>query len=120
MDINIFFKAYVENNPDHTVICDIEHNIVYMNKAAVQRYEKRGGAALIGKSIFDCHNEKSVESITKTINDFKENPDLNRVFTFYNSKYDYDVYIVALRDENGELIGYYEKHENRTHEGDKT
>ena len=27
-----------------------------------------------------------------------------------------DIYMVALRDENGQLIGYYEKHEYRNPE----
>ena len=29
-----------------------------------------------------------------------------------------DVYIIALRNENGELAGYYEKHECRTRDGE--
>jgi hypothetical protein len=36
--------------------------------------------------------------------------------TFYNEKQNKDVYMVALRDDTGELIGYYEKHEYRNRE----
>ena len=35
-----------------------------------------------------------------------------RIHTFYNEKQAKDVYMVALRDEDGALIGY-EKHEYR-------
>lgn len=35
------------------------------------------------------------------------------MYTFRNEKENKDVYMIALRDEEGELIGYYEKHEYR-------
>ncbi len=103
------------------MICDMEHVIVYMNTTAIKRYEKRGGSALIGKSIFDCHNAHSVEIIRSVAAKFCENPDLNKVYT-YTKNWDgenSDVYMVALRDKNGGMIGYYEKHESRIHENDK-
>ena len=40
---------------------------------------------------------------------------INIVYTFHNEKQNKDVYMVALRDD-GELIGYYEKHEYRNAE----
>ena len=40
----------------------------------------------------------------------------NRVYTFRNDEENKDVYMIALRDNGGELIGYYEKHEYRTRE----
>jgi len=38
------------------------------------------------------------------------------MYTSYNEKENKDVYMVALREENGDLIGYYEKHEYRNRE----
>ncbi len=38
------------------------------------------------------------------------------VYTFRNEKEKKDVYMVALRDDDGGLIGYYEKHEYRVDE----
>ena len=35
------------------------------------------------------------------------------IYTYHNEKQNKDVYMVALRDEDGTLIGYYEKHEYR-------
>ena len=87
-----------------------------MNPAAVERYTKRGGAELVGRSLLDCHTERSNEKIKKVVAWFEESVDHNRIYTFYNEKENKDVYMVALRDEAGNLIGYYEKHEYRSRE----
>ncbi len=42
--------------------------------------------------------------------------DNNIVYTSRNNEENKDVYMVALRDDNGTLIGYYEKHEYRNNE----
>ncbi len=98
------------------VICNLAHEIIYMNPAACARYEKRGGANLVGKSLLDCHNAASQEMIQKVLNWFQESDTHNIIYTFHNEKENKDVYMVALRDEAGRLIGYYEKHEYRTAE----
>ena len=92
---------------------------VDMNPAAIQRYEKRGGKDLLGKSLLDCHNEKSREMIHNVIDWFSESKDNNLVYTSYNQKENKDVYMVALRNDDGELIAYYEKHEYRDKESMK-
>ncbi|MCD7744603.1 MAG: fatty acid/phospholipid synthesis protein PlsX [Lachnospiraceae bacterium] len=118
---NEFFEALINADDEPIVICDVEHVIVYMNTTAIKRYEKRGGEALVGKSIFDCHNAHSVEIIQSVVARFRENPNLNKVFTYSKNwdGADSDAYMVALRNKSGELIGYYEKHESRIHEKDK-
>ena len=93
-----YFKSIVDQDRLSIVICDLEHTIIYMNPAAIKDYHKYGGAALIGKSLLNCHN----------------------VYTSHNEKKLKDVYVIALRDEDGTLIGYYEKHEYRTPETMKT
>ena len=35
------------------------------------------------------------------------------MFTYHNPKENKDVYMIALRADDGTLIGYYEKHEFR-------
>lgn len=42
-------------------VCDKDGKIIYMNDMAVEQYKKRGD--LIGKNLFDCHNERSREII---------------------------------------------------------
>ncbi|MCC8044403.1 MAG: PAS domain-containing protein [Clostridiales bacterium] len=119
--MNDLFKAVVDVDEEPIVICDTEHIIVYMNPVAVKRYAKSGGEKLLGKSIFDCHNAHSKEIILSVVAQFCANPDLNRVHTYTKNwdGADSDVYMIALRDANGNLIGYYEKHESRIHEADR-
>ena len=115
-DINEIYKAVLEADRAAVVICDLNHTIIYMNPVAVNRYSKWGGRTLLGKSLLDCHNEHSREMIIKVVGWFKASPDHNLVYTFHNDKENKDVYMVALRNEAGELIGYYKKHEYRDRE----
>ncbi|MCD7725603.1 MAG: fatty acid/phospholipid synthesis protein PlsX [Clostridiales bacterium] len=109
-----FFASIVEQDNCAVVICNMEHEIIYMNPAAVKNYEKHGGERLVGASIFGCHNERSSERIRKVTEWFAQSPAHNRVHTFFHEKQNKDVYMIALRDTSGKLIGYYEKHEFRT------
>ena len=88
MNLTPYFKSIIDQDTASVVICNLAHEIIYMNPQAIANYHKWGGEALIGKSLMNCHNPKSKEVK--------------------------DVYMIALRDENGTLIGYYEKHEYRT------
>ena len=110
------FKSVLEADRAAIVLCNLEHEIIYMNPVAMERYGKWGGKALLGKSLLDCHNEKSRELIGKVVDWFKVSKEHNIVYTFYNQKENKDVYMVALRNDAGELIGYYEKHEYRDKE----
>lgn len=112
-DLSQYFKSIVDQDRCAVVICNLEHEIIYMNPTAAARYAKRGGAALVGKSLLDCHSAQSAEQIKKVVAWFAESQDHNIIYTFRNEKENKDVYMVALRDEDGALIGYYEKHEYR-------
>lgn len=115
-DLNEIYKSVLEADRAAVVICDLEHTIIYMNPVAIERYAKWGGKDLMGKSLLNCHNEKSCEMIQKVVEWFKASKDNNIVYTFFNQKENKDVYMVALRNEEGNLIGYYEKHEYRNRE----
>ena len=109
-----YFKSIIEQDRCAVVICDLHHKIIYMNNSARERYGKHG--ELVGKSIFDCHNAESNAKIREVVEWFAKSLDNNLVFTYRNDRENKDVYMVALRGENGELIGYYEKHEFRNPE----
>ncbi|MCD8006405.1 MAG: PAS domain-containing protein [Oscillospiraceae bacterium] len=113
MELNELFKAVIDADDQPVVICDLSHTIVYMNPTAIMRYHKRGGKDLIGKSLMDCHNERSRGIILSIVENFKSDPSLTKVYTYTRHMEDGDVrnYIVALRNDSGELIGYYEKKE---------
>ena len=114
--MNEIYKSVLEADRAAVVICDLDHVIIYMNSAAAERYGKWGGKALVGKSLLACHNDRSKEMIQKVVDWFKESKDHNLVYTSYNPKENKDVYMVALRNDAGDLIAYYEKHEYRDRE----
>ena len=112
MELSKFFKSVLEQDTAPIVICDLEHTVVYMNPASIARYH----TDLTGKSIKACHNADSNEKIDKVMAFFADSKNNNIVYTSRNDKENKDVYMVALRDNNGKLIGYYEKHEYRNRE----
>ena len=114
--LNSLFKSVLEQDRAAVVICNPDHTIVYMNPAAVVNYAKYGGEKLLGQNLLDCHNEHSNELIKKVVAWFAESPENNMVYTHTNEKQKKDEYMVALRDDNKKLIGYYEKHEYRNPE----
>lgn len=118
MKISPFFRSVVDADIAPIVICETDHTIVYLNPAAAKRYASMGGMQLIGRSILECHNEKSNERIRSIVEWFEDDPDNNRVFLAHYDDENKDTYMTALRDERGELIGYYEKHEYRTPESE--
>ncbi len=110
--INKLFKSILEQDKAPVVVCDINSIIVYMNPSAVERYHKD----LTGDSIKNCHPPKANEMIDKVLAWFIKSKDNNIIYTFHNEEENKDVYMVALRDEKSNLIGYYEKHEYRNRE----
>lgn len=110
----MFFKSLVEQDDTSIVICDLDHTIIYMNKTAIDNYNKRGGASLIGRNLLACHNPHSGVMINKVVDWFKESKENNFMHTSFVEKDSKDIYMIALRDDDGNLIGYYEKHEYRT------
>ncbi len=112
MNVNSFFKSVIDSDAAPVVICDLEHNVVYMNPASVARYH----VDITGKNIKVCHNADSCAKIDRVVAWFGESKENNVVFTSRNEKENKDVYMVALRDDLGNLIGYYEKHEYRNKE----
>lgn len=111
--LNQYFKSIIDQDRAAVVICDINHTIIYMNQAAINNYSKRGGEKLLGTSLFDCHNADSNEKIVRVVEWFKQSINNNVIYTYHDEKKNKDEYMVALRDENQNLIGYYEKHEFR-------
>ena len=83
---------------------DTNHEIRFMNKPARRHYSKWGD--VVGKSIFHCHNENSREIIEKA---YGELVDGAREVLIVNSG-KHRVYMRAVRDEGGALVGYYERY----------
>ena len=110
--LNKLLKSVLDQDTAPVVVCNTDDIIVYMNPSAIERYRKD----LTGKSIKDCHPTSANEMIVKVVAWFGESRDNNIIYTYHNDEENKDVYMVALRDDDGTLIGYYEKHEYRNKE----
>lgn len=99
------FENILDCFKNEIVFADTNHIIRYMNKVAINRYPE--GSALIGTSLLDCHNEKSVEMILDIFEKMKNGLDEELITD--NEKY--RVYMRAVRNNKEELIGYYERFE---------
>lgn len=49
--------SWVEEFPGSVTVCDPQGVILRMNRRAAETFAKDGGAALVGKSLLDCHPE---------------------------------------------------------------
>lgn len=116
MELTAFFKSVLEQDTAPVVLCDLEDTIIYLNPAAAHAYQSYGGAALLGRSLLDCHPAEACAQIHKVVEWFAASADHNIIYTYKNTQENKDVYMVALRDDEKNLIGYYEKHEYRTTE----
>jgi hypothetical protein len=74
-----------------------------MNKAAVDRY--KGRPAEIGRSIFDCHNANSKRIILDVFECLMK----GEVEKMIADDETMRVFMRAVRDKQGNLIGYYER-----------
>ena len=50
---------WIEDYPSAVTVCDGEGIIIAMNRRSIEQFDKRGGAKLIGTSLFDCHPESA-------------------------------------------------------------
>ena len=96
-------KNILDSIPYRIVFVDMDHIIRYMNKEARHHYyDVRGYRDLIGKSIFECHSGKSKAYLIEAVEKLK-----NLGVSVYNER----KYINPVRDENGEMVGYFERFE---------
>lgn len=88
------------------VFVDRNHTVQYMNKTAMQRYGER---VKIGRSLFHCHNEGTKGKIEAFLKRADEGED--EMFQVLNGKTGEREFFVPVRDNQGKVIGYFERHE---------
>jgi len=59
--------------PAAITVCDREGIILYMNQKSIETFARDGGAALIGRSLYDCHPGASKEKLRALIEGQKIN-----------------------------------------------
>lgn len=87
------------------VFCDLEHTVRYMNRPARAHY--RQGAALLGTSVLDCHGAAARARILEVFEELEQGAE-ERLIT---DDHRFRIYMRAVRDEDGRLLGYYERYE---------
>ena len=100
-------EAILDAYPYEVVYCDCSHTIRYMNRAAKARY---GKVARIGGSLFSCHNEGSRSKIEAFL--ARADAGENEMFEVLNKSTLEREFFVPVRDSDGAVIGYFERHEN--------
>ena len=110
--VNELIKAVLEQDSAPVVVCDMDSIVRYMNPAAIEHYHRD----LTGSDVRNCHPARANALIERVLDWFRQSGDNNKVYTYRNDKEDKDVYMIALRNAGGQLIGYYEKHEYRKRE----
>lgn len=105
MHQNELYGLFLDSLKDAFVFADNDHIIKYMNSAALKRYKE--GEALLGRSIFSCHNEVSQKLIIDIHGKMKAG--LEEEIITDNERH--RIYMRAVRDRNGNLLGYYERFE---------
>ena len=103
-------KGILNSYPYPIVFVDNDYKIRFMNQhAKYHYYEERGYKDLIGKSLFDCHdNEKSIEKIKQGYEGLKRNG--KEVFVCVTAR-NQRVYMQGVKNEKGEWIGFIERFE---------
>jgi sensor histidine kinase regulating citrate/malate metabolism len=97
-------SCVLESLNEPIVFVNTEHIILYMNLKAREEYSQWGD--IIGKSIFHCHNQNSCQKIRECFLELQKGADELR----FTSNEKHQVYIRAVRNSQGMLIGYYERY----------
>jgi PAS domain-containing protein len=98
--------ALLDSLTDPLIFADIGHVIRYMNKAAIAHYED--GSALLGRSLLDCHNAESQRLIRAIFTEMIADGLDERLITDTSER---RIFMRAVRDAEGDLLGYFERFE---------
>lgn len=97
--------AILDSLKDPLLFADTDHVTRYMNKSAIAYYEE--GESLVGRSLLDCHNERSQQMMIEILAEMHEGLQ-ERLIT---DDEEHRIYMRAVRDAEGKVLGYYERYE---------
>ena len=100
-----FYKNLLDSMKNPVLVADPNHIVIYMNKAAIEHFEE--GIDLLESNLLLCHNEESQKMMLDILAEMKNGLDEKLITD--NEKH--RIYMRAVRDENGKLIGYFERYE---------
>ena len=94
---------WLKEFPGAVTVCDKEGTILSMNDKAVQAFAEDGGAALIGKSVLDCHPEPARTKLRRMLEAGQKN-----IYTIEKKGVKKLIY-QAPWTENGRYRGFVEQ-----------
>jgi hypothetical protein len=94
---------WVTKLPGAVTVSDREHRIVYMNDAAAATWVARGGLALLGTDLMECHNPRSRAMIEDLLVTGGTN-----VYTIEKNGTKKLIFQSAWRDHSGAVAGLVE------------
>jgi PAS domain-containing protein len=101
-----FLAAILDSLRDPILVADPGHVTRYMNRAAIAYYDE--GESLIGRSLLDCHNQESQQMMIDILAAMQEEGLEERLITDDEK---HRIYMRAVRDASGRVVGYYERYE---------
>ena len=109
MEINSdVLSAILDAYAYEVIFVDCSHTVRYLNKAAKERY---GDVVKVGNSIFNCHNERAKVKIEEFLRR-ADAGEMGEFFEVLNGSTGEREFFVPVRDKDGKVIGYFERHEN--------
>lgn len=103
-------KGILDSYPYPIVFVDDTYTIRFLNRyAEYHYYQERGYGPLLGKSIFDCHDQESSKQRIRAAFE-KMKKDGKEIFLKVNAR-NQRLYMQPVRDESGRLIGFFERFE---------
>jgi hypothetical protein len=101
--------AILDTIPHPLLFVDNDHVIRHLNRAAEKKYyEQRGLSNLVGQSLFDCHKSASHETIRGLHARLRAGEE--EIFLVVTPEKE-RVTMIAVRDRQRNLLGYYERFE---------
>ena len=118
MDSTFYYllKSYADTEEFPLVICDMDYRIKYINPAAESAYSKYGGKEIIGRLLTCFMDEEAQSKVDMVIEWFKEDSSHNSLLAIRDQRNSKDIYMCALRDPDGKLIGFCSRHRSRSHD----
>ena len=117
MDLSEFFRGIIDSEEGPVVICNLDYRIIYTNPSAELFYAN--AHKLTGTLLATLMDDEMMSKVVMSVEWFKEEKKNNKVFALHDSTNNMDMYILAIRNSKGELIGFYGRREDRNPDSGK-
>ncbi len=101
----LFFQSLLNSIKEPILFANTNHIVQYMNKAGIEYYDE--GEKLLQSDLLKCHNEESQKMMIEILTEMHAG--LEEKMITDNEKY--RIFMRAVRDEKGNLLGYFERYE---------